>query len=109
MGKIILYAILASLVFFTALYAWNLSIKSKSEFIVIAEEPIKVYEDFPASGPPSEQVKVIGLMRKGEVARMYHRVYAKDSMYYKVQLQNGVKGYVRWKSDILTVQPVNKD
>lgn len=109
MGKIILYVILASLVFFTALYAWNLSIKSKSEFIVIAEEPIKVYEDFPAGGPPSEQEQVNGLMSKGEVAKILNRVYAKDSMYYKVQLQNGVKGYVRWNSDVLTVQPVNKD
>ncbi|MBT2773371.1 SH3 domain-containing protein [Halomonas sp. ISL-60] len=108
MGKIILYVILAGLAAFAALYALNFFMKSKSEFILIAEVPIEVYEDFPASGPPSEQVQVIGMMSKGEAAQILYPEYAKDSMYYKVQLHNGVKGYVRWTSGDVTVQPANK-
>lgn len=107
MGKIILYVILASLALFTALYALSFFTASKPELILIAENPTKVYENFPSSGFPRGQI--IGVMSKGEVARISHREYSKDFMYYKVQLHNGVKGYVLWNSRDLTVQPANKN
>ncbi|MCC5901445.1 MAG: SH3 domain-containing protein [Halomonas sp.] len=109
MGKITLYVILAGLAFLTALYATNFFMKSKSEFILIAKAPIEVYEDFPASGLPSGQVQVIGVMSKGEDAQILYPEYSKDYMYYKVQLRNGVQGYVRWTSGYATVQPANNN
>ncbi|CAM0556988.1 SH3 domain-containing protein [Halomonas sp. ATBC28] len=102
MGKIILYVIVGGL---AALYAMNF-FSSTSKFILIAEAPTAVYEDFPASGLPSAQV--IGVMSKGEVARIFHAEYSKDFMYYKVQLPNGVEGYVLWTVDV-TVQPAKKN
>ncbi|WP_447956359.1 hypothetical protein [Vreelandella sp. EE7] len=83
--------------------------KSKSESILIAETSITVYENFPASGPPGEQVQIIDIMSKGEVAQVLYPEYAKDSMYYKVQLKNGVKGYVHWLPGNVSVQPAGKN
>jgi SH3 domain-containing protein len=60
---------------------------------VVVEQIDVVDAPFPPGYPSSNSHKVATL-RKGERVRVRGEAYAKDYMYYKVELPNGQRGYV---------------
>ena len=69
----------------------------KRDMIVVADEPTKIYKDYPASGPPNQN-DVVGTLGKGETGVVLTTRYSKDFMYYKIKLKDGREGYV-WFGD----------
>lgn len=74
-----------------------------SEFIVVAEEPTRVFKSYPDSGPP-KQDEEIAILNKGETGVVIHSRYSKDFMFYKIRLKDGREGYV-WVGDKFSVVP----
>lgn len=70
---------------------------SNTDKMVLAEEAIKVYIDYPSSGTPSQD-KVIAVLNQGESGYIIHTRYSKDFMFYKIRLKDGREGYV-WFGD----------
>jgi len=61
--------------------------------IVIAEEPVNVYKNYPQSGKPNQD-EVITILRQGETGDVIQTRYSKDFMFYKIRLKDGREGYV---------------
>jgi hypothetical protein len=80
---------------------------NSGDFVLVAETPTSVYEDYPSGGPPRD--KIIAVMNKGDTADVVHTRYAKDAAYYKVRLKDGRKGYVLWEDGKVKIEPVKKN
>ena len=104
MGKItqLIWTLGAAVLTVTTLMGCN-----SGDFVLIAETPTSVYEDYPSGGPP--RAKVIAVMNKGDTAAIIHTRYAKDAAYYKVRLKDGREGYVLWEDGKVKIEPVKKN
>jgi len=65
--------------------------------IIVIKQPTELYIE------PMELVEdnVISILKPGTLAKLTATRISKNFMYYKIRLEDGVEGYVRWFSDNL--------
>jgi hypothetical protein len=63
--------------------------------MIIADEPTKVYSEYPDSGMP-KQDKVIAVLNENETSDVLQIKHSKDFQYYRVRLRDGREGYIQF-------------
>jgi hypothetical protein len=104
MGKI---GLSTGIVVAIALILVNLSSCRGTKLTIVADQPTKVYKQYPGSGPP-HQDQVVTILNTGESADVIDEEFSKDYMFYKIRLKDGRIGYL-WLGDGFRVVPKNSN
>jgi len=79
--------------------------KDTNSFVII-EEPTDLLSEPDWKDAPGN--KVIALLQKGERGKVIHVRYSKDFMFYKIKLDDGRTGYVKFGDKFKVIEEQKK-